>query len=158
MLLGLVLEQVDRPPFLFLKEKLLYQEKIGTYADPGVLLHEVHHLVAHGDSLLLHVPAIYPSALIVGVTYHGLYLLLVQGVNHGPEILFVALPALVDLGRHIERDVSTVSELAVEALDADLRVVPDIDRLDLHPFQQSLLPAQYHPDPLLREVALRRYI
>ena len=60
-------------------------------------LHELDHLLAHGDRLLVHVAAVDGVPLAVRVVHHGFDLSLGHGVDHVPEVGFVAAAALVYL-------------------------------------------------------------
>ena len=69
---------------------------------------------------------------------------LTLGTYDIPKVLLVALPTLVDLGWQVRLDFLSLRELGVESLDRDLRVVADVDPLDISLEQQLLLAAEYH--------------
>ena len=68
---GLILQQVDGPAFLFLQVQGQDNSDNCTYVDPRVCLHELDHMLAHGNRLLVHVAAVDRVSLAVGVIHHG---------------------------------------------------------------------------------------
>ena len=83
---------------------------------------------------------------------------LTLGTYDIPKVLLVALPTLVDLGWQVRLYFLSLRELGVERLDRDLRVVADVDPLDISLEKQLLLAAEYHPNPLLGQVTQGRSV
>lgn len=61
--------------------------------------HEVDPLLGHRDGFLLEVRGVDCVSLIVGMGQNSSDLILELAVHHVPEVLLVALPAFVQLGR-----------------------------------------------------------
>ena len=131
---------------------------MGTYGHPWVLLHELCHLVADGDRLLEQLLLAHLVALLVRMVKDSFQFGLTLGTHDIPEVLLVALPTLVDLGRQVRLDLLSLREIGVEGLDRDLRVVADVDPLDISLEKQLLLAAEDHPNPLLGQVTQGRSV
>ena len=87
-----------------------------------MLGHEVMHLLVHSDGLRKHVTVVNCVPLTVGEVEHRLKLRFVETVDDVPEVYLVALPALIDLGRHVRFDVGAVSKFSVQLLHGKLRI------------------------------------
>ena len=72
-----------------------------------MLGHEVVHLLIHGNGLLQHLSVVDGVPLAVGVIEDRVELVLVEAVYDILEVLLVALPAFVDLGRHVPQNPKT---------------------------------------------------
>ena len=129
-----------------------------TYRCPRELAHQLLPLLGHGDGLLLEVALVDGVALLVGVVHDCRELALADGVHDGEEVLLVALPAFVELRRHVRLDHRSIRVVGVERLDRDLRVVAHVDRLHLRLLEQLLLAGQDQADPLLRQAAEGRRV
>ena len=114
--------------FLFVsKVKDKYDNIFSTYRGPRMLLHEFKHLLTHSNRFLVHVTSIDSVTLPVCMLNYCFYFILEQGVHDVPKVLLIALPALVDLWRHIKFDLCSISELVVHCLYRDFWKAPDID-------------------------------
>ena len=162
LLLGALFQQVDGVPFaLGLKERrvtitICFGESC-TY-HPGELVHCLRHLVRQLDGLVLLLLLADLVPLRVGVLQHGLEFILVEGVDHVPEVLLVQLPAFGQLRRQIWLQFLPLRELLVELFDAELREVAHVHQIHRLQGQQLLLAGQDHPDPLLGELVHRRRV
>ena len=104
-----------------------------------MLGHEVMHLLVHGDGLPEHVAVVDCVPLTVGEVEHRLELIFVEAVDDVPEVFLVALPPLIDFGRHVRFDVGAVSKFSVQLLHGKLGIVADIHLFDGTLRQQALL-------------------
>ena len=123
-----------------------------------MLLHELYHLVANGDRLLEQLLLAHLVALLVRMVKDSVQFGLTLGTYDIPEVLLVALPTLVDLGRQVRLDLLSLRELGVEGFDRDLRVVANVHPLDISLEKQLLLAAEDHPNPLLGQVTQGRSV
>ena len=123
-----------------------------------MLLHELCHLVADGDRLLEQLLLAHLVALLVRMVKDSVQFGLTLGTYDIPEVLLVALPTLVDLGRQVRLDLLSLRELGVKGLDRDLRVVANVHPLDISLEKQLLLAAEDHPNPLLGQVTQGRSV
>ena len=76
--------------------------------------HEIEHLLAHRDRLLIHIAAVDGVSLAVCVVYHGLDLPSSHGVDHVPEELFVTRPPFVELRRQVRFDLRSFCIFSIE--------------------------------------------
>ena len=89
---------------------------------------------------------------MVSMSHNRLKFCSEECVQDVEEIVFLEHPPFRHSGREVILHLNPVTILRPESLDGDLLVVPDVDRLELFPGDELLLPANDHPDPLLVEL------
>ena len=94
-------------------------------------LHELDHLLAHGDRLLVHVTTVDGVPLAVCMIDHGFNFLGGNGIYNIPEVSFIAGSALINLWWQKWLYLRSFRVLCIECLHGKLGVTTCVHRLDL---------------------------
>ena len=104
-----------------------------------MLLHQLCHLVADGDRLLVQLILANFITLLIRIVKDSFQFSLTLGIDDIPEVLLVALSTLVDLRWKVWFDFFSLRELNIKRLDRYLRVVAHVYPLDIGLEKQFLL-------------------
>ena len=114
--------------------------------------HELRHLFAHQDALPLLLDFLLGVPLDAGVFQNALQFLAVVTVDDVEEVFLVQGATLVELRRHVLRNLRSYREFVVHVQNTDLRPMTHFDRPQIRKREEFLLPSEHHPDPLFGDL------